>query len=269
MVTEKLMQAASRISGLHNKNIWAVINNLTLDFKFRYVPFRGYYRYRSYKYKTRKDIEMGLLQFLCSPTKASVDIGANLGLFTYYLARYSPMVYAFEPNPHPYRILQYVIDKNVKLEQAAMTDTSGEVELVVLRNRKNVVTSNGASLDHKREGNYIIVKVPGHRLDDLDLGEIGFIKIDTEGHELAVLRGALKTIERYRPNLFVEIEYSHLRDKDPEVLNLLKNLNYDGFFLMDGVLTNISNFSFDEFRDKATTVASGGRYIKDFIFLPR
>ena len=269
MDSGKLTQSAGRVGELPNRNIWDVINDLTLDFKFRYVPFRGYYRYRSYKYKTRKDIEMGLLQFLCSPSKASVDIGANLGLFTYYLARFSPMVYAFEPNPYPYRILQYVIDKNVKLEQVAITDISGEVELVIPRTSKGW-SSNGASLEqHKRKGNYIIVKVPGYRLDDLDLGEIGFIKIDTEGHELAVLRGAQKTIETHRPNLFVEVEYSHLREKDPVVFALLNDLNYDGFFLMDGVLTNISNFSTSKFQDKAALAKSGHRYIKDFIFLPR
>ena len=58
------------------RNYRDLINDLALDFKFRYVPFRGYYRYRSYKYK-RKDIEMGLLQFLCSPTKASNPISMS------------------------------------------------------------------------------------------------------------------------------------------------------------------------------------------------
>jgi FkbM family methyltransferase len=219
---------------------------------------------------TRKSIEMGLLQFLCSPTKASVDIGANLGLFTYYLARYSSAVYAYEPNPQPYRALQYVIDKNVKLEQAAMTDTNDEVELIVWRSSKGW-TSNGAAIDCNLEGNvdHTIVKVPGYRLDDLDLGEIGFIKIDTEGHEEAVLNGAIKTIETHRPNLFVEVEYFRTHEKESKVFSLLKDLNYDGFFLMDGVLTNISKFSVDKFQDRTACENQNRRYIKDFIFLPK
>ncbi|MBT3767252.1 MAG: FkbM family methyltransferase [Rhodospirillaceae bacterium] len=256
------------MNGLPNRNFRDIVNSLRMDFKFRYVPFRGYYRYRSYKYRTRKSPEMGLLQFLCSGTKASVDVGANLGLYTYYLSRYSPVVYAFEPNPYPFRILKHVIDKNVKLEHAALTETSGEVELIVPHHRKGW-SSNGAGLDREKEGDFVVVKVPGHRLDDLDLGDIGFIKIDTEGHEMAVLKGAQKTLETHRPNLFVEIEELHLNEKDPEIMRYLKDLNYDGFFLMDGVLTSIAKFSTEQFQDKDTLAQSGHRYIKDFIFMPR
>jgi hypothetical protein len=85
------------MDGLPNKNFRDAINTLRMDCKFRYVPFRGYYRYRSYKYRTRKSLEMGLLQFLCSADKSSIDVGANLGLYTYYLSRFSKVVYAFEP----------------------------------------------------------------------------------------------------------------------------------------------------------------------------
>ncbi len=260
----------SYVNSLPNKNFRDVINNLALDIKYRYIPFRGYYRYRAYKYMAYKNIEMGLLKYLCSPRKASVDIGANLGMFTYYLARYSPKVFAFEPNPYPYRILKNVIDRNVKLEHAAMTDSSGDVELVVWRSSKGW-TSNGAAIDCNLDGavDHTIVKVPGHRLDDLDLGEIGFIKIDTEGHELAVLNGSLKSIELYRPNLFVEVEYFRSQEKESEVFTLLKDLDYDGFFLVDGVLTNISKFSADEFQNREACANEKRRYIKDFIFLPR
>jgi FkbM family methyltransferase len=258
------------MSELPNKNFRDVMNNLILDLKYRYMPFRSYYRYRSYNYMAHKNIEMGLLKFLCMPNRASVDVGASLGMFTYYLSRYSQAVYAFEPNPYPYRVLKHVIDKNVKLEQAAITGVSGDVELIVWRSSKGW-TSNGAAIDCNLDGtvDHTIVKVPGHRLDDLDIGEIGFIKINTEGHELAVLNGSLKTIETYRPNLFVEVEHFRSKEKESEVFTLLKDLNYDGFFLVNGVLTNISKFSADEFQDRAACANLNHRYIKDFIFLPR
>lgn len=257
------------MSNLPNQNFRDFINNLVLDIKFRYVPFRGYYRYRSYKYMKYKDLEMGLLQFLCSPAKVSIDIGANLGLYTYYIAQYSSKVYAFEPNPYPYRILQHVIDKNVELEQAAISDTSGKAELVVHRTRKGW-SCNGASLAHRKTGDYQNVEVPCYRLDDLDLGRIGFIKIDTEGHEMSVLSGALKTIETHRPNLYIEIEYSHLQEENPGIFTLFKDLDYDCFFLLDGVLTNISRFSNRvDFKNIAKLAETNYRYIKDFIFLPR
>jgi len=255
------------MDGLPNRNFRDVINTLRMDFKFRYVPFRGYYRYRSYKYRTRKSLEMGLLQFLCSADKASIDVGANLGLYTYYLSRFSKKVYAFEPNPYPFRTLKHVVDSNVVLEQAALTETTGEVELIVPHNRKGW-SSNGAGLDRTGDSDFIAIKITGRRLDDLNIGPVGFIKIDTEGHEMAVLKGGLKTLEAYHPNLFVEIEELHLGEKDPEVIRFLKDIGYDGFFLKDGVLTNIAQFSTEQYQDKEALAQSGHRYIKDFIFLP-
>lgn len=125
-----------------------VINDIRPDFKFRYVPFRGYYRYRSHKYMTRIDPEMGILKFIVDPARISLDMGANLGLFTYFLSRYCPHVHAFEPNPIPFRILGSVADKNVTLYQMALTDHTDKVELVVPKGGKGW-SSNGASLDHR------------------------------------------------------------------------------------------------------------------------
>uniref|UniRef100_UPI001916C781 FkbM family methyltransferase n=1 Tax=Mycobacterium paraintracellulare TaxID=1138383 RepID=UPI001916C781 len=48
------------------------------------------------------------------------------------------------------------------------------------------------------------IDVPVKRLDDLHLDDIGLIKIDVEGHELAVLRGATQTLTRNRPAIVVE-----------------------------------------------------------------
>ena len=45
------------------------------------------------------------------------------------------------------------------------------------------------------------------RLDDFELGDVGFVKIDVEGHELAVLQGATDLLKAQRPTLMVEIEH--------------------------------------------------------------
>lgn len=47
------------------------------------------------------------------------------------------------------------------------------------------------------------------RLDDIIKDDVGFIKIDVEGHELAVLKGATSLINRCRPVLLVECEERH------------------------------------------------------------
>jgi Methyltransferase FkbM domain len=69
-------------------------------------------------------------------------------------------------------------------------------------------------------------------MDDLGLSTIGFVKIDIEGHELNVLRGAVETLRRDRPTLFVESEWAHVGNDLRDVFDIANNLNYDGFFLM-------------------------------------
>lgn len=245
------------------------INVARQNAKFKWVPFRGYYRYRAHKYLRRIDSEMGLLRFLMSPAVVSLDVGANVGLFTYYLARYSRHVHAFEPNPLACDVLQSVADRNVTVHRTALTDRAGEVELYVPRNRKGW-SSNGGSLQQMRWGDFGRVRVPGRRIDDLGLSDIGFIKIDVEGHELAVLRGAQETLRRDRPNLFVENEHSHAGGDAAAVFDLLKELDYEGFFLDGGVLTSLTRFSPEEHQlSRRNTPGTRQSYVKNFIFLPR
>ena len=245
------------------------INQFVLDVKFKWIPFRGYYRFRSYKYMKWIDPEMGLLRYVVDPRRISLDVGANHGLFTHFLARYSPHVHAFEPNPLPFNVLKRVVDRNVTVYHMALTDRTSDVELVVPRGRKGW-TNNGASLDRKREGHFAIVKVPGSRIDDLDLKDIGFIKIDVEGHENIVLKGAIATLQRDRPNLFLENEYAHVGAAADEVFRLLRDLNYDGFFLGDGVVKHISHFSWEQYQiGPRRESGRSERYVKNFIFIPK
>ena len=254
------------MSTLPRENFRDLINDIRLDIKFRYVPFRGYYRHRSHKYMRKIDPEMGLLKFIVDPKRICLDVGANLGLFTYFLSRYSPHVYAFEPNPIPLRVLRYVADKNVTVLQMALSDKTGEAELVVPKGRKGW-SSNGASIEYDA-GEGRVVKVPGSRIDDLDYKDIGFIKIDVEGHEKSVLEGAQETLARDRPNLFVENEFTHAGEGVTDVFDMMKALDYDGFALIDGVFSNISRLSLEEHQINAERGVQGS-YVKNFVFIPK
>jgi len=251
---------------LPRENLRDYINDIRLDIKFRYVPFRGYYRYRSYKYLKKIDPEMGLLKFIVDPKRICLDVGANLGLFTFFLSRYSRHVHAFEPNPLPLRVLRYVADQNVTIHQVALSNQTGEAKLVIPKGRKGW-SSNGASVEYDKDQGYLL-RVPSSRIDDLGYKDIGFIKIDVEGHEMSVLEGARETLSRDRPNLFVENEFSHAGDGVQDVFDMMESLDYDGFALIDGVLRNTNNFLVSDHQINAR-LGEPGNYVKNFIFIPR
>ena len=220
--------------GLPKENFRDWLNEFRQDLKFRYVPFRGYYRLRAYKYMLWKNPEMGLLRYLTDARKDSLDIGANLGMFTYFLARYTRHVYAFEPNPYPLRSLRAVVDGNVTVLPMAVSDHTGEAELVVPKSTKGW-SSNGAFLGRETDRPAARLTVPCTTIDELDYRGIGFIKIDSDVNE---------------------------------VFALLRDMDYQGFALVDGVLTSLRNFSFEEHQVKRRADGDARGYVKNFVFIP-
>lgn len=77
------------------ENIRDFINLFRQDIKFKYAPFRLYYKYRAFKYAKKKTPELNLIKYLIKKDQISLDIGANLGLFTFFLSRYSKKSFCF------------------------------------------------------------------------------------------------------------------------------------------------------------------------------
>lgn len=247
------------------RDVW---NEIRQDFKYRVLPFRGFYHFRAYFYARSRYPELKLIKHLADPARVGLDVGANLGLYTYFLARSCRHVYAFEPNPNPLHTLRAVVDSNVTVLPLALGDFSGEAELTVPRGRRGW-TSNGATLAAGYRGPSMTLKVPARRIDDLGIENVGIIKIDVEGYELGVLEGAARTLARDKPALMVENEIAHVGNKFDQVFSFLAGAGYRGFFLEKGVLQTLSHFSVET--HQIAPLKPGGdksRYVRNFIFLP-
>jgi hypothetical protein len=99
-----------------------------------------------------------------------------------------------------------------------------------------------------------------------------FLKIDVEGHELAVLNGALATLERHRPAILLECEARHRPDHDVwPVLNLLLSLGYEGSFFQRRARRPLGEF--DPALHQRLQTAEPTRlpedYVNNFAFVPR
>jgi hypothetical protein len=118
------------------------------------------------------------------------------------------------------------------------------------------------------------IEVPVKRLDDLRLDNIGCIKIDVEGHELAVLKGATDTIARNRPALLVEAEERHHPNAVAEITGLLTGLGYSGYFVDGGAQRPIEEFDAVRHQDPANIGgwkdgwSTQGTYVNNFVYVP-
>lgn len=148
--------------------------------------------------------EVELFSDLIDETDTVIDAGANFGALTVPLADICRFVFAFEPQPKIFECLAGNIAlnsiRNAKVFEAALSDQPGTMAIPFL----NPMTANSfGSLDIRRDAP---VKVPVRimTIDGLELQQCGMIKVDVEGMEESVLKGAEKTIERCRPLLYVE-----------------------------------------------------------------
>jgi len=165
-----------------------------------------------------------------------IDVGANLGYYTISLANWvgpTGLVVAFEPFPGNFAILEKNVHlnqlQNVILEPSALSDCNGSLQLIYgVEEQFSATPSVGG---YAVEGDRVSIKVPTRRLDDYVAGlgrAPGFIKIDVEGAELAVLEGARRTLAAVRPILLVEI-HGWGTDESEKVLQVLSELHYDSY----------------------------------------
>jgi FkbM family methyltransferase len=137
--------------------------------------------------------------------KTFVDIGANVGGWSFIVALKGFEVYSFEPSPKAYSVLNERTKKFPTVQAFPYAigdqDTIGRMGTSAL--------SNSGTMDEENNlpgGGTINVSV--HKLDSLNLKNVGVIKIDTEGYEIPILRGAKETITKFKPRLVIEVHKS-------------------------------------------------------------
>lgn len=195
----------------------------------------------------------------CDPHCTAVDVGAWYGPWTYWLSRRARAVEAFEPNPELAAMLRSTVRPNVTVHEAALSGASGEATL-------NVpvlgLGSEGTASIEPMDSPASTHRVRTLRLDELDFGRVGLIKIDVEGHERTVLEGCLGLLARDTPVLVVELD-TRLGDIAPTV-ELLRDLGYEGKVLWQGGWRGLDSFDLAAWQRSHADQASPG-YLSDVI----
>jgi len=150
-----------------------------------------------------REIEEDLLPAVVDPERAAVDVGAHAGSYTMQLARIVPRVFAFEPDPEMAGLLRRAAPRNVVVSSDALSDTAGHktFRVPVAAGHVSVTLGSLAPVDAEST---IERQVRTSTLDQLAGEDIGFVKIDVEGHEAEVLAGGRELLRRWRPVLLLE-----------------------------------------------------------------
>lgn len=220
----------------------------------------------------RREAEVLLLEHLVPPGREAVDVGANDGMYTLPLAALCPHVHAFEPEAAHYARLCEICPETVSVARVALSDRVGTAVLRIPVGREGRRTIL-ASLEPGLTGGLRIEEqeVPCGRLDELADRDVGFLKIDVEGHELAVLEGGLELIRRQRPVVLVEAEDRHRPGAVESVRRLLEAEGYHGAFVLQGRTYAIGELTAEMTDMRRCVPFRNDRdqpYVRNFCFLP-
>lgn len=134
-----------------------------------------------------------------NPTGKILDIGANIGNHCLMFREYFPSskILSFEPSQLNWEVLQKNVshDNNIDSFKLALSD---KVSILKINNDFQEFNSGASSISDKGES---VISIT---LDSLELEDVEFIKIDVEGWEPYVIKGALKTIEKCNPFIWLE-----------------------------------------------------------------
>jgi FkbM family methyltransferase len=214
-----------------------------------------------------------------------VDIGAHDGLLTIPLARLpDSRVLAFEPLPNAFARLQAALRSafggapaNVACHHLALGDHQGSITLAMpvldgVAQEQWASTAKDYAAHVSARVSVERFTVPMRTLDDFALADVTAIKLDAEGAEYEILRGARETLLRCRPVLTLEVEERHREGSTYAVPAYLDALGYDVFFELKGAwhpMADLDRATMQRASPDPSVFEASDPYVFVFYALPR
>ena len=173
------------------------------------------------------------------------------------------------PNPAWVRWLRRCSPRNVTIFDVALADSHGAATLSIPLDRDGISLEGATIGDNFPPESCERIAVQQRTLDEYELENVGFIKIDVEGKEMAVLRGAQNTLERSRPVLLVEVIAGLNRMSLRAALIEIEQLGYEGTFLHEGRLRPLADLNPEIHQPDVHFLDRSRDYVANFIFTPR
>jgi FkbM family methyltransferase len=173
----------------------------------------------------RLDHDQSMVPLACQYIKTGsivIDAGAYIGDHTIAYSRAAGVdgnVFAFEPNPVAFECLEYNM-KNLPNVTCFKQGLGSKIESKGLTNY-----GGNYGINHLTEGHGISITT----IDELGMFGVDFIKIDVEGYELEILKGATETLKKFKPVLLIEINRGTLKRegiKEQDIFYFLDRFGY-------------------------------------------
>jgi FkbM family methyltransferase len=158
-----------------------------------------------------------------------LDCGANVGVVTRRaLDQGASIVVAIDPGPDALACLRRTFEKEIAAGRVVLYPKGvwdKDEELVLTVNENLASTANSVALDRGAKGPTVQLTTIDHLVEELKLPRVDFIKMDIEGAEPNALRGAARTLAKFRPRLSISLEH---RPTDPDTIpGLIQGLRPD------------------------------------------
>lgn len=195
--------------------------------------------------------------FILEKSRNSVfwDIGSNIGYFPLYVAQSAKYVRAFEPEPDNYDVIEKNLRmnrfSNVEPHQMAISTEVGEAEL--FRSESEGSGIHSLANDERLSGDSYTVET--QTIDNLvEIYEVpDFVKVDVEGAELKVLKGAQNSLKCYDIEWFIEVHsprtgkrIDRIGQHNGDVESLYSELQNTGYNIYGYQEGSLVNFQIDE-----------------------
>lgn len=161
----------------------------------------------------------------------ALDVGANIGNHSLYFARHFSDVVALEPNPRVFELLCFntKLQANIEPLMIGASDRRAEMRLSFDLNQWGCGHLARAGELPTGGHDVPVTVIPLDELGEVASRRIGLIKIDVEGHELHVLKGASQILARSQPVILFEQHGAGVSNESSDVISWLRAHGYDRF----------------------------------------
>lgn len=186
-----------------------------------------------------EESDLLLMEHFLTSGDVYFDVGANSGMFLYKASQLTDEsnIFAFEPIPRLYIVLKKIFKKanvfQIAFSNAVQSGVSFKIPVIKNQKYYSRGTLNTSYIE-EGENDSKSIKVDISTIDkfieEKGLNRVDMIKIDVEGHEFDVIKGAANTLKNLAPILQVEIEQRHHTYPISEIIDFIKRVGYECYY---------------------------------------